>query len=74
MQWMKIQWPKSMGDSKNSSKREIHSDTDLPRKTRKFSNKQLKLTPKELENDKQSSNWIDEGNNKDQIMNKGNRI
>ena len=35
-----------MGDSKSSSKREIHSDKTLLQETREISNKQLNLTPK----------------------------
>ena len=32
--------------AKNSSKREVYSNTSLPQETRKISNKQPKLTPK----------------------------
>ena len=39
--------PKSMECSKSSSKREVYSDTSLPQETRKISNKQPNLTPKE---------------------------
>ena len=35
-----------MGHSKSSSKREIYSNTSLPKETRKISNKQYNLTPK----------------------------
>ena len=35
-----------MGCSKNSSKKEVYSNTGLPQETRKISNKQLKLPPK----------------------------
>ena len=35
-----------MGHTKNSSKREVLSDTGLPQETRKISNKQSKLTPR----------------------------
>ena len=35
-----------MGCSKNSSKREVHSDTGLPQEIRKISNKQSKFIPK----------------------------
>ena len=38
--------PKPMGLRKSSSMREVYSDTSLPQKTRKISNKQSKLTPK----------------------------
>ena len=45
----KRQWkhndPKPLGCSKNSSKREVYSNTLLPQETRKISNKQPKLTP-----------------------------
>ena len=34
---------KSMGHSKNSTKREVYSDTSLPQETRKISNKQPNL-------------------------------
>ena len=37
--------PKLMGHSKHSSEREVHSDTGLPKKDRKFSNKQPNPTP-----------------------------
>ena len=39
--------PKSMGQSKSCSKREVHSDAGLPQETRKISNKQTKFTCKE---------------------------
>ena len=46
-QWKwKYNIPKSVGGSKNSSKREVHSDKGLPQETRKISNKQSKLIPK----------------------------
>ena len=35
-----------MGCSKNSSEREVYSNTSLPQETRKTSNKQLDFTPK----------------------------
>ena len=35
-----------MGCSKSSSKREVYSNTSLPQKTRKISNKQANPTPK----------------------------
>ena len=38
--------PRSMGCSKNSSKREIYSNTNLPQEIRKTSNKKTNLTPK----------------------------
>ena len=37
-----------MGYSKSSHKREVHSDTGLPQKTRKISNKQSKLQTKRI--------------------------
>ena len=37
---------KPMGCSKNSSKREVYSNTILPRETRKTSNRQSNFTPK----------------------------
>ena len=40
-----------MGFSKNSAKREVHSNTSLPQKTRETSNKQPNFTPKQLEKD-----------------------
>ena len=45
---MKTQWPKPMGCSKGSSKREVYSNTMLPQETRKISNKQANLTPKAI--------------------------
>ena len=39
--------PKPMGCSESSSKREVYSYTSLPKETRKISNKQPNLTPKE---------------------------
>ena len=42
----KHNYPKSMGHSKSSSKREVYSNTILPQETRKMSNKQLNPTPK----------------------------
>ena len=37
--------PKPVRCNKNSSKREVHSNTILPQETRKISNKQSNLTP-----------------------------
>lgn len=42
--------PISMGDSKNDTKRIFHSNTGLLQNTRKISQKQSNLTPKEEEN------------------------
>ena len=48
----KWQWKhddsKLMGCSKSSSKREVYSNTILPKETRKISNKQPNLTPKAI--------------------------
>ena len=49
---MKCDIPKSMGYSKSSSKREVHSNTDLPQETRKISNK-LSLHLKELKREEE---------------------
>ena len=43
---MKIQWSKTYGHSKSSSKREVYSNTILPQEIRKISNKQPNITPK----------------------------
>ena len=43
-----------MGFSKSSSKREVYSNTGLSQELRKYSNKQLKLTPKKLEKEDQT--------------------
>ena len=43
-----------MGCSKSSPKREVHSDTGLPQKTRKISNKQPNLPPKRSRKNKQT--------------------
>ena len=37
---MNIQQPKNMGHSESTPKREVHSNTGLPKKDRNFSNKQ----------------------------------
>ena len=39
-------FPKSMGFSKSSAKREAHGNTSLPQETRETSNKQPNFTPK----------------------------
>ena len=39
-----------MGHSKSCSKREVYSNTISPQETRKISNKQPNLTPKEKKN------------------------
>ena len=51
-----------MGCSKSSSKREVYSDTVLPKETRKISNKQPNLTPKQLEKEEQKNPRVAEGN------------
>ena len=45
---IKAQFSKIYGMLKNSSKREVHSDTDLPQKIRKIPNKQPNLPPKRI--------------------------
>ena len=44
---METQLSKVMGCGKSSSKREVYGETGLPQKTRKLSNKQPKVIPKE---------------------------
>ena len=44
-----------MGCSKSSSKREVYSNTILPQETRNISNKQPKLTLKQLEKEEQKT-------------------
>ena len=43
-----------MGSSKNSSKREVYSDTELPQETRKISSKKSHLHIKKLEKEEQT--------------------
>ena len=50
----KHNFPKSMGCSKSSSRREVYSNTGLPSETRKTLNKQPKLPSKELEKEEQT--------------------
>ena len=45
---MKHDDPKPMGCSKSSSKREVYSNTILPKETRNISSKQSKLTLKAI--------------------------
>ena len=62
-----------MGCSKNSSKREVYSNTVLHQETRKISNKQPKLTPKATREGitKTKTQSEQKGrNHKDQIRNK----
>ena len=47
--------------SKSSSKREVYSNTILPQKTRKTSNKQPNFTPKTIWKKKKNNNKIAEG-------------
>ena len=49
----KNNFPKSMGHSKNSSKREVGNNSGIPQETRKISNN-LTYPLKELEKEKQS--------------------
>ena len=49
---MKILWPKPMGCSKNSAKRDIYSNTTLPQEMRKTSNN-LILHINQLEKEQQ---------------------
>ena len=44
-----------MGCSKNSSKREVYSNTTVPQETKKISNKQLNLHLKQLEKEEQKN-------------------
>ena len=57
-----------MGHSKDSPEREVHSDTVLPKKDRKFSNKQPDLTSKRTGGTtiKTAQSKQKEGNNQDQ--------
>ena len=45
-----------MGSSKSSPKREVYSNTILPRETRKTSNKQPNFTPKTTRKKKNNNN------------------
>ena len=64
--------PKPMGCSKSSSKREVYSDTSLPQKVRKISNKQPRLTPKGTRKTRTNitQSYQKERNPKDQSRNK----
>ena len=66
---MKTEPYTSMGCSKSSSQREVHSDTGLPPQTRKLANN-LTYHLKELETEEQNLKSEKEGNNKDQRRNK----
>ena len=61
-----------MGCSKNSSKREVYSNTILPQETRNISNKQPNLTPKAIRErrTKKPQGYQKEINHKDNIRNK----
>ena len=61
-----------MGRRKNSSKREVYSNTVPPQEIRNTSNIQPNLTPKQLEKEEQKKpqSWQKEINHKDQIRNK----
>ena len=60
-----------MGCSKSSSKRKVHNNTGLPQKTRKISNKQLKLPIKRIrKRTNKTQSEQKEGKNKDQRGNK----
>ena len=66
---------KPMGCNRSSSKREVYSNTILPQKTRKISNKQPNLTPKtttERRTDKTQS-YQQERHHKGQSRKKWNR-
>ena len=63
---MKHNGPKPLGCSKNSSEREIYSNTGLPQKARKISNKQYNLIPNRArKRTNKIQNKHKEGNNKD---------
>ena len=69
---VKTLWPKPMGCSKSSSKREVYSNTNLPQETRKISKKQLNHTLKAIRErkTKKPQSQQKERNHKDQIRNK----
>ena len=62
----------SLGWSKSSSEREVHSDTGPPQNTRKISNKQPNLPPERIIRRKtnKTQSQQKEGNHKDQRENK----
>ena len=64
--------PKSMGCSKNNSKREAQSIKFLSQKTRNISNKQYNFIPKGTAKRRtnKSKRLLEARNNKDQIRNK----
>ena len=57
-----------MGCRKSSSKKEIHSNTDIPQETRKISNKEPNSPPKRIRKKRtnKTQGQQKEGNNKDQ--------
>ena len=61
-----------MGCKKSSSKREVYSNTILPQKMRKTSNRQPNFTPKATgeRRTKKPKNWQKERNHKDLSRNK----
>ena len=60
-----------MGCSKNSVKREVHSNTNLPQKSRKISNQQPNLTPRATRKRRTKTPKLVEGQkHKDQRRNK----
>ena len=61
-----------MGRNKSGSKRDVYSDTSLPYKTRKVSNKPPSLIPKANrgKKNKQNQNQQKERNHKDQSRNR----
>ena len=69
--WDKWKWkyhtPKSTGCNKSSSKREVHSDSSLPKEMRKMSNKQPNLPSKWVRKIRTSKTQSQQkkGNNKD---------
>ena len=61
---MNIQQPKNMGHSESTPKREVHSNTGLPKKDRNISNKQPK--PIYTRTGGTTTSKYKEGNNQDQ--------
>ena len=59
---MKMNNMKCMAHSKGSPKREVYSDTDLPKKNRNISNKQPNPTPKRTRKTTQRSERKEENN------------
>ena len=57
---IKHKFPKSVGCSKSSSKREDYRDTGLPQEARKISSKQPKLPSKKFEKKEQSPKLAEE--------------